>query len=784
MDKNHITLELNKVIVMLAKCCMSDAGRQKAISIVPETELYKAQALQKQTEDAYILISRFGSPSFSGVKDINGFIARAVAGGMLSPKELLDTAALLRCVRSVNEWRAHCEGMQTSIDPLFDTLYDLPDVEKRISCAIKSEDEIHDDASPELFKIRRKIIANESKVREKLDNIIRSEATKGCLQEAVVTIRNGRYVVPVKSVFRSHIPGLIHDTSASGSTVFIEPMSVVEANNEISVLKSAEKEEIERILFELSSAVADHDNEIKYTVDTMSELDLIFAKAKLGFDMKASVPVLSDDGVIELKKARHPLLDRRKVVPVDITLGEKWQVLIITGPNTGGKTVALKTTGLICLMAACGLMVPCADNSKVSIFERVLADIGDEQSIEQSLSTFSSHIRNITEILKVADSRSLILLDELCSGTDPVEGAALATALLESLKSTGAIIASTTHYAELKSYALDTDGVENGSCEFDVISLRPTYRLLIGVPGRSNAFAISKRLGVPENIIESAKKLVNSESTRFERVVGELEKSRKTYELRQDEIQSKLDYAQKQLRQSEETAEKLKREYDKKIDEANAMARAITDDAREKANRLIGELEQMIKDKNADASKLRAAAKSGFKELDKISANATVDDGYVLPRELVIGDEIILRDIGRDAVVLQKPDNGEVLVQAGIVKMRVPLSNVKLKSGKSQTAKSRHAFKGAGVDGKTSKRASMEIDLRGMNVEEGVLELDRFIDGAVLNHIQSFTVIHGKGTGVLRAGIQSYLKRNKFVKSFRLGVFGEGEAGVTIVELK
>ena len=784
MDKNHITLELNKVIVMLAKCCMSDAGRQKAISIIPETELYKAQTLQKQTEDAYILISRFGSPSFSGVKDINGFIARAVAGGMLSPKELLDTAALLRCVRSVNEWRSHCEGMQTSIDSLFDTLYDLPDIEKRISCAIKSEDEIHDDASPELFKIRRKIIANESKVREKLDNIIRSEATKGCLQEAVVTIRNGRYVVPVKSVFRSHIPGLIHDTSASGSTVFIEPMSVVEANNEISVLKSAEKEEIERILFELSSAVADHDNEIKYTVDTMSELDLIFAKAKLGFDMKASVPVLSDDGVIELKKARHPLLDRRKVVPVDITLGEKWQVLIITGPNTGGKTVALKTTGLICLMAACGLMIPCADNSKVSIFERVLADIGDEQSIEQSLSTFSSHIRNITEILKVADSRSLILLDELCSGTDPVEGAALATALLESLKSTGAIIASTTHYAELKSYALDTDGVENGSCEFDVISLRPTYRLLIGVPGRSNAFAISKRLGVPENIIESAKKLVNSESTRFERVVGELEKSRKTYELRQDEIQSKLDYAQKQLRQSEETAEKLKREYDKKIDEANAMARAITDDAREKANRLIGELEQMIKDKNADASKLRAAAKSGFKELDKISANATVDDGYVLPRELVIGDEIILRDIGRDAVVLQKPDNGEVLVQAGIVKMRVPLSNVKLKSGKSQTAKSRHAFKGAGVDGKTSKRASMEIDLRGMNVEEGVLELDRFIDGAVLNHIQSFTVIHGKGTGVLRAGIQSYLKRNKFVKSFRLGVFGEGEAGVTIVELK
>ena len=785
MDKNHITLELNKIIEMLASRCSSTAGKALALQLEPTNELSAAEALIRQTEDAHSLIARFGSPSFSEIREVSGLLARANAGGRLSMKELLDVASLLRCVDSVISWREKSLAVTTSIDSYFEALTDQSGLERNITVCIKSEDEMHDNASPELYRIRRKIIAAENRIRDKLDSLIRSDAAKGCLQDAVVTIRNGRYVVPVKAEFRSHISGLIHDTSSSGSTVFIEPMAVVEANNEIRVLSNAEKEEIDRILSSLSLQVAERSDIIKYSFETLCELDLIFAKAKLGFDMKASVPLLNGDGIIELKKARHPLLDQKKVVPVDITLGENYRLLIITGPNTGGKTVALKTTGLICLMAACGLMIPCADNSKVGVFSKVLADIGDEQSIEQSLSTFSAHIKNITKILKAADKNCLILLDELCSGTDPVEGAALAAALLETLRATGAVVAATTHYAELKSYALDTQSVENASCEFNVATLAPTYRLLIGVPGRSNAFAISKRLGIPDEVIAQAQSLVDSESTRFERVVGELEQSRKSYEERTEKTQQALFDAEKKLKDAEQTAEKLKAEYERKIDEANATARAIADDARAKANRLIDELEQMKKDKNADLSKIRAAAKTGFKELDRIAAEKKTDDGYVLPRPLEAGDEILLRDINRNAVVLSPNDqNGNVLVQAGIVKMKVPLSNIKLIGQKKQDTASKLHFKGAGDDGRTAKKPSMELDIRGMTVEEGVIELDRFIDGAVLNHVGSFTVIHGKGTGALRAGIQKYLKTNKFVRSFRLGAFGEGEAGVTVVELK
>ena len=786
MDKNCITLELNKIIEELKRRCMSEAGRVLANDVVPATDLTEAAVLVNRTEDAYNLIARFGSPSFSGVKDVSNSLARANAGGMLTMKELLAIASLLRTVKGVLDWRSHCEGAQTTLQRYFENLIDLSPLERKISSSILSDDEMHDNASPELFKIRRKIISAENKVRDKLDSLIRSDATKGCLQEAVVTIRNGRYVVPVKAEFRSHISGLIHDTSSSGATVFVEPMGVVEANNEIRVLHSQEQDEIERILFVLSGAAAENADTIKYSFEILAELDLVFAKAKLAYDMKASVPILNGNGIVDLKKARHPLLDPKKVVPVDITLGENYKVLIITGPNTGGKTVALKTTGLICLMAACGMMIPCADNSKVAVFSRVLADIGDEQSIEQSLSTFSSHIKNITSILQQTDRNTLVLLDELCSGTDPVEGAALATSLLETLKNSGAIVGATTHYAELKTYALDTENVENACCEFDVISLKPTYRLLIGVPGRSNAFAISKRLGISDEIIDRAKTLVDTESTRFERIVGELEKSRKNYEERYEQMQQALEDAEKQRAAAIEQSEKLKAEYDRKIDEANSTARAIADDARAKANRLIDELEKLKKDKNADISKVRAAAKSGFKDLDKVSSSKTLDDGYVLPRPLKIGDDILLRDINRNAVVLKEADqSGNVLVQAGIVKMKVPLSNIKLiEQKKSEVPYAKHSFKGAGADGKTVKRASMEIDIRGMNVDEGVIELDRFIDGAVLNKIGSFSIIHGKGTGALRAGVHKYLKTNKFVKSFRLGVFGEGESGVTIVELK
>ena len=786
MNKDHITLELDKVIRMLEKRCMSVLGKALASELTPATTLDNAKALVLQTEDAYTLISRFGSPSFDGVKNVAHSLARANAGGMLTMRELLDISSVLKCVHNVLDWRSHCENMNNSLDRYFEVLTDLPSLERKISSSILSEDEMHDNASPELFRIRRKIISAENKVRDKLDSIIRSDASKGCLQEAVVTIRNGRYVVPVKAEFRSHISGLIHDTSSSGSTVFIEPMGVVEANNEIRVLHSAEKEEIERILFVLSAECAENANSIKYSVELLAQLDLIFSKAKLAFDMKASTPVLNDDGVIDLKKARHPLLDQKTVVPVDIMIGKDYKVLVITGPNTGGKTVSIKTLGLICLMAACGLMIPCADNSQVAVFGSVLADIGDEQSIEQSLSTFSSHIKNITSILLKTDDNTLVLLDELCSGTDPVEGAALATSILEKLKSCGAVVAATTHYAELKTYAIDTDNVENACCEFDVATLAPTYKLLIGVPGKSNAFAISKRLGVPIDIIEYATTLVDTESNRFEHIVDELEKSRKNYEERYEQIESALADALAQKEKAEQLNEKLKAEYDRKIDEANQMARAIADDARAKANALIDELEKLKKNKNADISQVRAAAKAGFKEIDKVGSSKTHDDGYTLPRPLKIGDDVLLRDINRQAVVLSEVDqSNNVQVQAGIVKMKVPLSNIKLiEQKKAQVPYAKHNFKGAGKDGKTHKRATMELDIRGMMVDEGVIELDRFIDGAVLNKIGSFSIIHGKGTGALRAGVHKYLKTNKFVKSFRLGVFGEGEAGVTIVELK
>lgn len=786
MNKDHITLELDKVIRMLEKRCMSALGKTLASELTPATTLDNAKALVLQTEDAYTLISRFGSPSFDGVKNVAHSLARANAGGMLTMRELLDISSVLKCVHNVLDWRSHCENMNNSLDRYFEVLTDLPSLERKISSSILSEDEMHDNASPELFRIRRKIISAENKVRDKLDSIIRSDATKGCLQEAVVTIRNGRYVVPVKAEFRSHVSGLIHDTSSSGSTVFIEPMGVVEANNEIRVLHSAEKEEIERILFVLSAECAENANAIKYSVGLLAHLDLIFAKAKLAFDMKASTPILNGDGVIDLKKARHPLLDKKTVVPVDIMIGSDYKVLVITGPNTGGKTVSIKTLGLICLMAACGLMIPCADNSQVAVFGSVLADIGDEQSIEQSLSTFSSHIKNITSILRKTDDNTLVLLDELCSGTDPVEGAALATSILEKLKSCGAVVAATTHYAELKTYAIDTDNVENACCEFDVATLAPTYRLLIGVPGKSNAFAISKRLGVPPDIIEYATTLVDTESNRFEHIVDELEKSRKNYEERYEQIESALADALAEKEKAEQLNEKLKAEYDRKIDEANQMARAIADDARAKANALIDELEKLKKNKNADISQVRAAAKAGFKEIDKVGSSKTHDDGYTLPRPLKIGDDILLRDINRQAVVLSEVDqSNNVQVQAGIVKMKVPLSNIKLiEQKKAEVPYAKHSFKGAGKDGKTHKRATMELDIRGMMVDEGVIELDRFIDGAVLNKIGSFSIIHGKGTGALRAGVHKYLKTNKFVKSFRLGVFGEGEAGVTIVELK
>ena len=520
MNKNYKSLELDKVLEMLAQLTSFEDAKALALALEPSYALFEVNELIRETSDAHSLSARFGSPSFGNLHNINNSLRRAEAGAVLTPIELLRAANLLQVIRSVTEWRFKSASIETCLDMRFNALVPNKYLETKITASILSEDEIADNASPELFAIRKKIAATSSKIREHLEKIIRSSTMQKYLQEAIITIRSGRFVIPVKAEFRSAVAGLVHDTSASGATVFIEPMSVVEANNDIRILRSKEQAEIDRILAELSAELAAYADSICQSYNMLAELNLIFAKASLAFKMKASIPIMNNKGIINLKKARHPLIPADKVVPTDIRLGSEFDTLVITGPNTGGKTVSLKTLGLLSLMAMCGLMIPASDNSELSVFENVLSDIGDEQSIEQSLSTFSAHMTNIKSILETADNKSLVLIDELGAGTDPVEGAALATAILEKLRSQGAKIASTTHYAELKSYALDTQGVENACCEFDVSTLRPTYKLLIGMPGRSNAFAISEHLGISKDIIDRAKLLVSLEDSKFEAVVN------------------------------------------------------------------------------------------------------------------------------------------------------------------------------------------------------------------------------------------------------------------------
>ncbi|MEE1321308.1 MAG: endonuclease MutS2, partial [Acutalibacteraceae bacterium] len=520
MNNKHLTaLELPKVLSRLADFTSCEDARELAENLKPETNIDLAKVLLKQTDDAHMLMAKFGAPSFGGLKNVNNSLYRASAGGALNMRELLDIAEVLRVIRSLSEWKSRNSGVVTSIDTYFESMSPNKFLEDRITNSIISEEEMSDNASPELYNIRRKIRIASSKVRDKLDQMTKSSYFQKYLRESIVTMRNGRYVVPVKIEHRGEVSGLVHDTSSSGATVFVEPTAVVEANNEIKVLQSKERDEIERILFELSMEAGGFYEGIKASYECAVELNLIFAKAKLAYEMKATVPEINDDGIINLRNARHPLIDPKKVVATDIRLGKDFDTLIITGPNTGGKTVSIKTLGLMSLMAMCGLMLPVGDRSVISVFDKVLADIGDEQSIEQSLSTFSSHMVNIIDIIEKADGKSLVLIDELGAGTDPVEGAALAISILEKIHEKGAKIAATTHYAELKAYALQTPGIENGSCEFDVKSLKPTYRLLIGTPGRSNAFAISLHLGMEEAIIERAKQLVSNESTQFETVI-------------------------------------------------------------------------------------------------------------------------------------------------------------------------------------------------------------------------------------------------------------------------
>ena len=786
MEQNkHIqALELDKVLQMLAKETTCEDARQLALQIQPSFGLYEVKLQLQETDDAYMLMGRFGSPSFGSFHSVTNALRRAEAGGMLTMKELLSIAEVLRVLRSLTEWRKRSIGVETSIDWRFEALSPNKYLEDRITQAIVSEEEMSDHASQALADIRRKIRAASSRVREQLDKMVRSPSYQKYLQDPIVTIRDGRFVVPVKAECRGEVPGLVHDTSSSGATVFVEPMGVVEANNDIKVLKSKEEAEIERILMELSVEAGSFSDSIIQGYQAAVELNVLFAKARLAYQMKATVPVMNDVGEIELKKARHPLIDPKKVVPTDIELGIHFDTLVITGPNTGGKTVSLKTIGLLTLMAMCGLMIPAADNSRLSVFQQVLADIGDEQSIEQSLSTFSAHMMNIIRILEQAGEHSLVLLDELGAGTDPVEGAALAMSILETLRAQGARIASTTHYAELKAFALQTSGVENGCCEFDVATLRPTYRLLIGVPGRSNAFAISRRLGMSSTIVERAKERVSAENTRFEDVVQNLEQSRQGLEAERQEAMRLSVEAQKARQEAQEEKEKIKLQCEAELERARTEARNLVARARAQTDALFNELDDLRRQKKADAQ-AKARLKSGLRamENDADPVKERQRETYVLPRKLKAGDEVLIFDLDKNATVLEEEDSsGNVLVQAGIIKTRVPVGNLRLLEKKKQKKQVGSATRT--VRSRAEAPVMRELDLRGETASEALLDLDNFIDGALLSGIQMLTVIHGKGTGVLRKAVQEHLRRHPSVKSYRLGTFGEGENGVTIVELK
>lgn len=790
MNKNHKTLELDLILEKLAAECSCDDAKDLARGLKPACDMAEVEMLLQQTEDAFSLLARFGGPSFSGLKNVNNSLHRAAAGGSLNPKELLDIAYCLRALRTLDEWRNHSSGVKTSLDFFFEGITSNKYLETKILSCIVSEEEIADKASDTLFDIRKKIRSKENSIREKLDSLIHSSHYQQFLQEAIITQRNGRFVVPVKAECRGNVPGLVHDTSSTGATVFIEPASVVDANNDIKVLQGKERDEIMRILYELSAEAGDFAESIKHSYESAIRLNLIFAKAHLAYKMKATKPILNNEGIICLKKARHPLIDPKKVVATDIALGDEYDTLVITGPNTGGKTVSLKTLGLLTLMTMCGLLIPVADRSRVSVFNNILVDIGDEQSIAQSLSTFSSHMVNIIDIMKKADDKSLILIDELGAGTDPVEGAALAVSIIEALRENGAIIAATTHYAELKAYALDTPGVTNGCCEFDIETLRPTYKLLIGVPGRSNAFAILKHLGMTQDVIDNAKAIVGSDNRDFEAVLEKLEASRHALEEERKIAEEMTERARKIEEKAQSEMDKIETLKARELDKAKREAQKLIDAAERKSSQFLLELDKLKKEQTSSnateiARKTRRAVKAQMGEMDDlINPNELADNwdyDYKLPRNPVPGDRIVIKGIGEGEVLEFK--NNNVFVKSGLLKTRVKLSDIMiLDKPKKKPVKTQHNVY------RTSSRADAdvktEIDMRGKTVDEALSELGLFIDRCVLNNIEEIRIIHGKGTGALRSAVTDYLKTHPNVSEYRLGRYGEGENGVTIAKLK
>ena len=780
-NKYKDTLEFNKIQNMLADLTTNEMSRSLVYKAEPSADISEVLSLQEKLACMIDLVMKKGTPDISGVHDISSALKRGEKGGIMSAKEILQTASIFKIARILISYNDE----ENILSYLFESLTEDRIYEKSVFNAILSEDEIADSASPELAGIRRKIANTHEKIREHLNGIIHSAKYQKYLQEAIITIRDGRYVVPVKSEHRSDIGGIVHDMSSTGSTIFIEPNAVVEENNKLRELSAMENAEIERILYEFTSKAVEKSHELFVNLHTICDIDFLLSKAKLALKMDAITPKINDKHYIVIEQGRHPLIDRNKVVPISMRLGKDFNTLVITGPNTGGKTVSLKTLGLFCLMAACGLAVPAADGTDICVFDNIFADIGDEQSIEQSLSTFSSHMTNIVDIISKITPDSLVLFDELGAGTDPTEGAALAISVLQYVKDFGALTAATTHYSELKLYALSTEGVENASCEFDINSLRPTYKLLIGIPGKSNAFAISKRLGLPEFIIQNATEHLSEENIKFEDIISNLEKSRQEAE-RERQIIKKYKLDSEMLKKElEEEKERISKTKQKLTENANREAKKILEQAKKEAEEIIREIKNSRKlksdsDLNKALTNARTSLNANIKNRDMAQIKQPVINNNI-PKKLITGNTVEILDINQTGTVIAPPDaDGNVKLQVGIMKITSNIKNLRLKNDKNAE---KHISKQRASSLKLSA-VKPEIDLRGMMLEDALYATEKYLDEAYLGGLNTVTVIHGKGTGILRKGIHDMLKTNPCVKSFRLGVYGEGETGVTIVELK
>ena len=784
------TLEYTKIIEMLAAHASSPLGKIRCEDLLPSCSLGEIEYKQEQTQDALSRLFQKGNINFGSAKDIRGSLKRLEIGSTLGITELLQICALLDNTSRVKSYgrREKETAQRDSLDDLFDALEPLPLLNTEIRRCILSEDEIADDASAALKQIRRSMKVTGERIHTQLAGMVNGSA-RTYLQDAVITMRNGRYCIPVKAEYKGQVPGMIHDQSSTGSTLFIEPMAIVKLNNEIRDLEMKEAAEIEVILASLSNMAAQERENLRYDLENLVELDFIFARAALAMDMNATRPIFNTKGYISIRKGRHPLIDKKKVVPIDIHLGKEFHLLIVTGPNTGGKTVSLKTVGLLTLMGQAGLHIPALDRSELSVFEEVYADIGDEQSIEQSLSTFSSHMTNVVSFIEKADPKSLVLFDELGAGTDPTEGAALAISILNYLQKQGIRAMATTHYSELKVYALSTPGVENASCEFDVETLRPTYRLLIGVPGKSNAFAISSKLGLPSYIIADAKQQISQEDESFEDVISTLEENRITIEKERMEIaryKSEVEDLKKQL---ETKQEKLNQQRDRILREANEQAHAILRDAKEYADQTIKDFNKFGK-ANISIKEMENKRQNLRKKMNKVESNMSKKEkkvtGNLKPSDLHLGDGVKVLSLNLKGTVSTLPDaKGYLLVQMGIMRSKIHISDLVLLQEETVISAPNMQRTSAGkIKMSKSSSVGIEINLLGRTVDEAIAELDKYLDDAYLAHIPSVRVVHGKGTGALRKGIHNYLRRVKYVSSFHLAEFGEGDAGVTIVNFQ